>query len=106
MINTDAPTATPTITCSDSALRLKIPTVGKPKPYVSRYCSWVGVKDTKNRCALPGVSAACPVTCSSCGTCADPSELRFKFTYNGNEIVRNCEFIGRIADKTTGRCNQ
>ncbi len=100
-----SPTQQPSLACVDSSLRLKIPTVGtRPLPFVSRYCSWVGQQDTNNRCALPGVSAACPVTCNACSTCKDPDELRFKFEYNGKEIVRNCEYVGRIAGKVWGRC--
>ena len=68
------------------------------------YCSWVGMKDTKNHCLLPGVSAACPITCEICETCADPDDLRFNFLYNGNEIVRNCYFLRCVAGKEYGRC--
>jgi hypothetical protein len=101
---TKAPTATPTKACVDSPLRLKINRDGNQ---ISRYCSWVAQKDTNNRCALDGVSAACPITCGTCSTCEDPVDsLRFKFTYNGSEIVRNCDFIGRVPGKEFGRCNQ
>mmetsp|Transcript_9571 Transcript_9571/g.12042 ORF Transcript_9571/g.12042 Transcript_9571/m.12042 type:complete len:201 (+) Transcript_9571:58-660(+) len=100
-----APTQQPSRVCVDSTLRLKIPTVGtRPKPFVSRYCSWVGNQDKKNRCALPGVSAACPVTCGACSACKDPDELRFKFKYNGKTMVRNCDFIGRLEKKVYDRC--
>ncbi len=104
----DVPTLSPTFPCLDSLLRLKIPTAGtKPKAKIARYCTWVGNKDTINRCALPGVSAACPVTCGTCSSCEDPDdELRFKFTYNGQKVMRNCEFVGRIKKKVKGRCKR
>ena len=86
--------------CSDSPLRLKIPKDGS---IITRSCEWVARVDTATRCNLPGVSAACPVTCGSCDTCADP-ELRFKFTYNNNNIARSCEFVGRVESKIGGRC--
>ena len=86
--------------CSDSPLRLKIP---KDGGIVTRSCEWAARADTAMRCALPGVSAACPVTCGSCGTCADP-ELRFKFTYKNKSIARSCAFVGRIEGKVGGRC--
>mmetsp|Transcript_5717 Transcript_5717/g.7037 ORF Transcript_5717/g.7037 Transcript_5717/m.7037 type:complete len:226 (+) Transcript_5717:124-801(+) len=101
------PSSQPTLPCVDSLLRLRIPTAGtKPKAQISRYCSWVANRDTKNRCALPGISAACPATCDTCNTCEDPDELRFRFKYNGSKILRNCEFIGRIKAKVPGRCKR
>lgn len=38
----------------------------------------------------------------STGRGTDP-ELRFKFDYNGNNIARSCEFVGRIENKVSGR---
>jgi hypothetical protein len=104
-VPTSPPTPMPTPTpsppaCSDSPLRLKI---NKDGSIITRSCAWVARVDTTMRCNLPGVSAACPVTCGSCDTCADP-ELRFKFTYNNNNIARSCEFVGRIESKISGRC--
>ena len=86
--------------CTDSHLRLKILKDGE---IITRSCEWVARTDTSARCNLPGVSAACPETCESCDTCADP-ELRFKFTYNDFYIARSCEFVGRIPEKVSGRC--
>ena len=93
------PTPSPSA-CSDSSLRLKIP---KDGTIITRSCEWVARTDTSARCNLIGVSAACPVTCGSCDTCADP-ELRFKFTYNNMYIARSCEYVGRIENKISGRC--
>ena len=105
-VPTDVPTkAAPTqapVACSDSPLRLKIFKEGATKP-ISRSCEWVERKNTAERCNLTGVSAACPFTCGSCGTCADP-ELRFKFRYNNKDITRSCEFVGRIESEISDRC--
>lgn len=96
-------TTTTTSACVDSSLRLKINVNGN---IIARSCTWVAAKDTNARCQLSaGVDAACPVTCGTCATCADPDPLlRFKFEYVGNEISRNCEFVGRVAEKVDGRC--
>ena len=98
-----SPTPSASTPCVDTALRLQIDDNGDTK---IRACSWVANRATNWRCNnLPGVAEACPVTCGTCSTCADPvNDLRFRFTYNGNEIIRNCDFVGRIASKKTQRC--
>ena len=99
-----APVAAPVaFPCVDSTLRLRITFNGDTK---IRSCAWIANKATNYRCNnLPGVAEACPVTCGTCSTCADPvDDLRFRFTHNGNEIMRNCDFVGRIASKKTQRC--
>ena len=111
---TPLPTQGPTIKCVDSALRLKIQE-GSEK--ISRSCVWVGRKDVKNRCALDGVAAACPVTCGTCSVCEDPDALlRFRFEYDGVSIVRSCDYaarkstnlrcaaMGDVCRKTCGKC--
>jgi hypothetical protein len=99
VVSTNAPTATP-INCYDSLLRLKIPKDGK---MLTRYCSWVGAKDTVTRCSLDGVSAACPKTCGTCSSCTDPI-LRFRFTIDEKTISKSCEYIGRVQRKKGNRC--
>ena len=86
--------------CVNASTRLKIVVGGN---IVSRSCTWVGRQDTTNRCALAGVSAACPNTCGTCDSCVDTT-ARFRFTYNGQSIVRNCDFVGRVESKVEGRC--
>jgi len=50
-------------TCADSTLRIKVPWNGGIK---TRDCIWVGNRATIQRCNVPGVSDACPVTCGVC----------------------------------------
>lgn len=102
----DCPSASPTVDgCVDSPLRLRF--LNNKGEYISRSCQWVGNKDTFNRCALDGISAACPVTCNTCNICEDPvPSLKFKFMYNNKLIRRNCDFIRRIPSKVKGRCRQ
>merc|ERR1712038_1746736 len=102
---TGAPTPSPVIisSCVDTPLRLKIL---KDGVRISRYCEWVGNKATIMRCQLPGVSAACPVTCGSCASCVDPasggSGLRFKFDKDGSFITRDCDWVATRS--TNYRC--
>lgn len=101
------PTLSPTVPCLDSPLRLRISTAGtKPKTEISRYCVWVARRDSKSRCALPGVSAACPATCGTCNSCDDPVDLRFRFKINGRKVLRSCDFVKRIKFKIPGRCKR
>jgi len=87
-------------TCVDSPLRLKIIKDGN---IISRSCTWVGNKATIQRCAMAGVSDACPVTCNSCSTCEDTS-LRMRLTKSdGTSVVRNCEWVAR--KDTPNRCS-
>ena len=110
------------IGCYDSLLRLKI-TNGSGKS-VARSCEWAKRKFTKKRCALGGgaVAAACPVTCGTCTTCADPASgsdgLRFRFEKDEAFIVRSCDWVargsvnlrcfltGNICRKTCGACTE
>ena len=103
---TGTPTAAPTKYCYDSELRLKVKQDGEMK---SRSCAWVARKATKQRCALGGgaMAAACPKTCGTCTTCADPASgfdgLRFRFDDNdGESIVRSCEWVANTS--TILRC--
>ena len=118
---TGTPTAAPTKYCYDSELRLKVKQDGTMK---SRSCAWVARKATKQRCALGGgaVAAACPVTCGTCTTCADPASgsdgLRFRFEKDEAFIVRSCDWVaresvnlrcfltGNICRKTCGACTE
>ena len=98
-----APVAAPT-TCVDSTLRLMI--LGANGTRIVRSCTWVANQDTATRCALSGVDQACPSTCGVCSTCADPTSgttgLRFKFTKEGDEIDKTCEWVAR--KHTQSRC--
>jgi len=85
-------------TCDNTSLRFKVAWNGKR---IMRDCSWIGNKATIQRCKVEGVSAACPVTCDTCNTCADTS-LRFKVAWNGKRIMRDCSWIGNKA--TIQRC--
>jgi len=53
--------------CVDTTLRVKVlidmNDKEKPRP---RSCEWVGRKAKKTRCAYPGVSDACRLTCGTC----------------------------------------
>ncbi len=49
--------------CVDGTARMRF-TYNDNK--VTRSCSWVGNKDTTNRCALDGMKDACRETCGSC----------------------------------------
>jgi hypothetical protein len=89
--------------CADSELRLRFKT--KRGKNISRYCSWVRNKDTDSRCKIEGVAAACPETCGTCNICKDPAaNVRFRFTYLGEEILKNCDFINRVPSKIWKRC--
>ena len=97
--------------CEDTSLRIQIP-VGT-NTTVNRNCAWVNKNEGQKefRCGLPGLSEACPVSCGTCDTaCADaPDEARFKFAHYKNvnrTILRNCDFVGRVATKIAGRCAQ
>ena len=60
--------------CVDTPLRLNIV---KDEERITRSCTWVGNKNTPQRCSLKGVSAACPVTCGTCSVCEDPVSAPF-----------------------------
>jgi hypothetical protein len=94
----EAPTPTSS-TCKDSTLRFKLVYNGKK---ISRDCGWVAKKSTNQRCAADGVPSHCPDTCgTSCSPCIDASN-RFRLTYNGKKISRDC---GWVAKKSTNqRC--
>merc|ERR1711892_950366 len=53
--------------CVDTTLRIKVlismNDFEKPRP---RSCEWVGRKAKIERCAIPGVSDACRLTCGTC----------------------------------------
>ena len=85
--------------CNDSPLRFKIEKSGN---MISRDCSWVGNKDTKNRCLLGGVSTMCPETCGVCTNCID-GNARFKVLSNGNMIARSCTWVSN--KQTAERCD-
>ncbi len=97
-VSEPSPVATPTapvalpseVTCDDSLLRLKLYYDGGK---ISRDCSWVARKDTKSRCKIEGISAACPSTCGTCSTVEDTT-LRFRLQFNGQKS-RNCDWVGR-----------
>lgn len=86
--------------CDDSSLRFKIDVVDKPKP-ISRDCSWVAAKATKQRCGLPGVSGMCAQTCGTCSACVDATN-RMRVTWNGKGIARDCRWVKARA--TVQRC--
>ena len=89
--------------CSDSTIRLKIYDGDKKR---SRYCTWVARKDKATRCSMPGVAASCPSTCNTCTSCADPSsEIKFRFTYGGKKVNRNCNWVGKVPEKVLERCD-
>ncbi len=94
-----APTPTTSSSCNDTTLRFK---VNWNNNLIMRDCIWIGNRATIQRCNLPGVSAACPVTCGTCDTCVDTT-IRFKVSWNGNLIMRDCIWIGNRA--TVQRCN-
>lgn len=106
---TDSPTASPTFrslstpspsssssSCADSPLRFRTEKPNGAK--ISRDCSWVANKSTNLRCSWEGVSSICPVTCDSCEPCRDSSS-RFRLTYNGKKITRDCTWVGNKATK-------
>ncbi len=84
--------------CSDSSLRFKVNWNGKK---ITRDCVWVSNKATSKRCALEGVTNMCPDTCGACDICAD-SSARFKLTWNGKKIARDCTWVENKA--TIQRC--
>ncbi len=97
--STPAPAAPPTSSsCDNSTLRLKIPWNGR---LVMRDCTWVANRATIQRCAVPGISAACRDTCGACNICQD-STLRLKIPWNGRLIMRDCTWVANRA--TIQRC--
>lgn len=48
--------------CVDGTKRFRFPWKGK---MVSRDCTWVGNKQTRQRCAVPGMSDTCSSTCDN-----------------------------------------
>ena len=100
-----APTPTaPTPTsddCVDFGNRIRFDIGNGSK--ISRSCEWVGNKSTNQRCAYDGVSEACPLTCGTCDSCADPpTSLRFKFQKDGAMVTRSCDWVTR--KQTAARC--
>lgn len=97
LTRTDAPTASPTQpkevleTCEDSSLPFKVNIGGKFK---SRTCSWVAKARSTSRCALDGVSAACPSTCNTCSSCVN-SPLSFKVEIDGKFQRKRCKWVGK-----------
>ncbi len=68
--------------CSDTPLKIKITTnSGK---VIKKLCAWVAKKNTGRRCALEGVSAACPKTCGTCDNCKN-SSLKFRVEINASK---------------------
>ena len=49
--------------CIDGSSRYRFPWNGR---MITRDCSWVNNKQTLQRCAVPGMSETCRVTCNSC----------------------------------------
>jgi hypothetical protein len=96
---TKAPVKAPTPTsssCEDSTLRFKVVYNGNK---ISRGCDWVAKRSTKLRCAADGVPSHCPVACgTSCSPCIDASN-RFRVTYNGNKISRDCDWVAKRSTK-------
>ena len=84
--------------CVDSSLRFK---VVKNERTITRNCIWIG-RGTVQRCALPGASAACPVTCDTCNTCEDTT-VRFRVEWNERRRFRDCAWISKRA--TVQKCN-
>jgi len=85
--------------CTDGSLRFKIFKDDGTKRM--RSCQWVVNKPS--RCALDGVTSACPSTCGSCYNCQD-STLRFKVVKpDGRKIMRSCEWVANF--NTFGRCS-
>ena len=94
--------ATASATCVDYPLRFRI-NGDSSQGSRNKSCEWVARKDTANRCALDGVSAACPVTCGACDSCVDTTVL-LRFEYNGRFVRRSCDFVGRVPKKLNERC--
>ena len=95
-------TSSPTTNCVDSELRLRFVL---DEMIVSRYCSWAKKKNTKSRCSIENIAAACPLTCGSCNECVDPGpSLQFKFIHEDKEIRKSCNYVKRIPRKKKGRC--
>jgi hypothetical protein len=92
-----APVASPTsTTCEDSTLRFRVLYNGNK---ISRDCGWVAKKSTKLRCAADGVPSHCPVACgTSCSPCIDASN-RFRLTYDGKKISRDCSWVAKRSTK-------
>lgn len=87
--------------CVDSPLRIRFFKADGTR--VSRSCAWVARRDTVNRCSLDGIAEACPSTCGTCSTCADPSsDLSFRFDDGGTMISKTCDWVAS-ADTVT-RC--
>lgn len=95
-----SPSIGPTLPCVDTPLAIKFITDGMDGVHD---CEWVAEEDTETRCALIGVSAACPLTCGTCTSCVDPetSEYGFKFGFikanrgggPDGRIYRDCGWV-------------
>jgi hypothetical protein len=52
---------------------------------------------------LKGVSAACTITCDTCGRCFDPASgktgLKLKFPKDGKEIIKDCNWVSNRSTK-------
>lgn len=99
------PTASPTPGASEECVdyKGKIVFLNRNGKRLTRSCWWVANEFTPYRCSFAGVSAACPVTCGTCGTrrCEDPNPtLFFKFVKGSQIIGMNCEWV---SEKQTGR---
>ncbi len=88
------PVPVPQRNCNDSTLRFRINWNSK---WITRGCTWIGNKQTVERCNIAGVRPHCSKTCDSCSTCTD-STLRIKLMWNGNLITRSCIWV---ANKST-----
>ena len=88
------------VACHDSSFQFR---THKKNGKVARgYCTDVQNYRTQERCAnVPGVLQACPVTCDSCGVCADPPKsVRFKINFPGKGW-QNCDWV---AEDSPIRC--
>ena len=87
--------------CNDSPFRFVTKNIDGGR--IVRSCSWVAKRVKWNRCKLHGVASTCPSTCDTCSQCWD-STMRFKFSWNGEEKMRNCKWVRNKA--TEERCNK
>ncbi len=97
------PTLSPTIyNCTDSAIRFQFYEDGIPRIV---NCDWV--KNTPNlRCTIPGVAAACPVTCNTCNVCVDPIQIKIPVQLGQNKRMRACDYVRRYPWKVQTRCEE
>ncbi len=86
--------------CSDSPLRFRVFWNGRN---MFRDCTWVANRATKQKCGVDGVGSMCPVTCGTCNDDCEDVTVRFKVTWNGRKISRDCSWVANRA--TSMRCN-